>query len=124
LSAQVPFTVIRGHADRDFWAEVEWLVLIEDSHIRKAARQLLSPITIAPFPGVKQTDEQGSQCLPSKFRLVLVQNMSHKSSGQSEGAFQTDLAIASYEKSLAMKPDNPSAKAELEKLKNPPKVKP
>jgi dienelactone hydrolase len=37
---------------------------------------------------------------------------------------QTDLAIASYEKSLAIKPDNPSAKAELEKLKNLPKEKP
>jgi tetratricopeptide (TPR) repeat protein len=34
---------------------------------------------------------------------------------------QKDLAIASYEKSLAMKPDNPDAKAELEKLKNSPK---
>jgi tetratricopeptide (TPR) repeat protein len=37
---------------------------------------------------------------------------------------QKDLAIASYEKSLAIEPDNPSAKAELEKLKNPPKEKP
>jgi dienelactone hydrolase len=37
---------------------------------------------------------------------------------------QKDLAIASYEKSLSMHPDNPSAKAELEKLKNPPKEKP
>ncbi len=37
---------------------------------------------------------------------------------------QKDLAIASYEKSLAIKPDNPSTKAELEKLKNPPKEKP
>lgn len=37
---------------------------------------------------------------------------------------QKDLAIASYEKSLAIQPDNPNAKAELEKLKNPPKEKP
>ena len=37
---------------------------------------------------------------------------------------QKDLAIASYEKSLSMHPDNPSAKAELEKLRNPPKEKP
>jgi tetratricopeptide (TPR) repeat protein len=37
---------------------------------------------------------------------------------------QKDLAIASYEKSLSIKPDNSSAKAELEKLKNPPKEKP
>jgi dienelactone hydrolase len=34
---------------------------------------------------------------------------------------QKDLAIASYEKSLSIKPDNPDAKAELEKLKNPEK---
>jgi hypothetical protein len=37
---------------------------------------------------------------------------------------QKDLAFASYEKSLTVEPDNPSAKAELEKLKNPPKEKP
>jgi dienelactone hydrolase len=34
---------------------------------------------------------------------------------------QKDLAIASYEKSLALKPDSANAKAELEKLKNPAK---
>jgi tetratricopeptide (TPR) repeat protein len=37
---------------------------------------------------------------------------------------QKDLAITSYEKSLTIRPDNPRAKDELEKLKNPPKEKP
>ena len=37
---------------------------------------------------------------------------------------QKDLAIASYEKSLTIKPDNPGAKAELERLKNLPKETP
>jgi tetratricopeptide (TPR) repeat protein len=37
---------------------------------------------------------------------------------------QKDLAIASYEKALAIRPDNPNIKGELEKLKNPPPAKP